>query len=188
MMYTYHIDVNDNIAEAETFINEPWVCLDKTEVEFLVKMLKIKRRNSILEQLDYLRDALRSPAGIGVLTYYSLVRAIVDKYFKTDFKIKEPKYYVHVLPQQTEGYLNASDEAPNNQLDPTAPKIVCYLEKVEGGANAIGTIKGTYTDKLAMISFLIMRFAKGDRETLEDIIEMSKTLFDYDKAKERKHD
>lgn len=85
------------------------------------------------------------------------------------------------------GKLTKVDKAIN-QLDPTAPKIVCYLEKVEGGANAIGTIKGTYTDKLAMISFLIMRFAKGDRETLEDIIEMSKTLFDYDKAKERKHD
>ena len=111
MMYTYHIDVNDNIEEAETFINEPWAYLDKTEVEFLVKMLKIKRRNSILEQLDYLRDALRSPAGIGVLTYYSLVRAIVDRYFKTDFKIKEPKYYVHVLPKEAEGYLNANENA-----------------------------------------------------------------------------
>lgn len=98
MMYTYRIDGNDTIIEDENFISEPWVCLDKTEVDFLVKMLKTKRRNTILEQLDYLRDALRSSAGIGVLTYYSLVRAIVDRYFKTDFKIKEPKYYIHILP------------------------------------------------------------------------------------------
>lgn len=111
MMYTYHIDVNDNIAKAETFINEQWVCLDKTEVEFLAKMFKIKRRNTILEQLDYLRYSLRSPAGIGLQTYYALVRAIVDRYFKTDFKIAEPLYYVHVLPGADEGYLNANEEA-----------------------------------------------------------------------------
>lgn len=94
-------------------------------------------------------------------------------FFRSKFKLK--------------GKLTKIDKA-KNQLDPTAPKIVCYLEKVEGGANVIGTIKGTYTDKVAMISFLIMKAAKGDRETLEDIIEMAKTLFDYDVAKERKHD
>lgn len=85
------------------------------------------------------------------------------------------------------GKLTKVDKA-RNQLDPTAPKIICYLEKVEGGANATGTIEGTYKDKVEMISFLIMRVAKGDRETLEDIIKMAKSLFNYDTAKERKHD
>ena len=85
------------------------------------------------------------------------------------------------------GKLTKLDKA-RNQLDPAAPKIVCYLEKVEGGVNATGTIEGTYKDKVAMISFLIMRAAKGDKETLEDIIRMAKALFNYDTAKERKHD
>lgn len=79
-----------------------------------------------------------------------------------------------------------------NQLDPTAPKIVCYLEKVEGGANATGTIEGTYKDKVAMIAFLIMKVAKGNEKILVslllDIIKLSKEMFKYDKAKERKHD
>ena len=85
------------------------------------------------------------------------------------------------------GKLTKVDKAIT-QLDPTAPKIVCYLEKVEGGANATGTVEGTYKDKVAMIAFLIMRVAKGDRETLEDIIRMAKSLFNYDTAKEKKHD
>ena len=85
------------------------------------------------------------------------------------------------------GKLTKLDKA-RNQLDPTVPKIICYLEKVEGGANATGTVEGTYKDQVAMIAFLIMRVAKGDRETLEDIIKMAKTLFNYDTAKERKHD
>lgn len=97
---------------------------------------------------------------------------VVD-FFRSKFKLK--------------GKLTEIDKA-KNQLDPTAPKIVCYLEKVEGGANATGTIEGTYKDKVAMISFLIMRVAKGDRETLEDITRVAKALFNYDVAKERKHD
>lgn len=86
------------------------------------------------------------------------------------------------------GKLTKVDKA-RNQLDPTAPKIVCYLEKVEGGAIANGEIEGTYKDIVEMIALLITRVAKGDREeTLEDIIRMAKALFNYDKAKERKHD
>ena len=94
-------------------------------------------------------------------------------FFRSKFKLKGKLTKIHKA---------------RNQLDPTAPKIICYLEKVEGGANATGTIEGTYKDKVAIISFLIMRVAKGDRETLEDIIRMSKALFNYDKAKEKKHD
>lgn len=126
MMYNYNIDGNDNIVEVKSSINEPWVYLDKTDVEFLVKMLKTKRRDTILEQLDYLRDALRSTNGIGVLTYYALVRAIVDRYFKTDFKIEEPKYYVHVVP----GSLNYLNVMHDNRVSITSPiEDVCIKTK-----------------------------------------------------------
>lgn len=82
------------------------------------------------------------------------------------------------------GKLTKVDKA-RNQLDPTAPKIICYLEESEGGVNATGKIEGTYRDKMIMISFLIMRIAKGDKEILDDIIQTAKSFFNYDKAKER---
>lgn len=117
-MHTYNIDKNDNIVEVETSINKPWVCLSETEVEFLVKMLKNKHCYSILTQLDYLRDDLSEIDGISLLTYYSLVRAIFERYFKTDFKIKEPKYYVHILPSPME-YLNMRNDGTFSITTPT---------------------------------------------------------------------
>lgn len=98
MMYYYGIDKNDNIVEDTSSIVLPCFRLNKTEVNFLVKMLKIERLNTTLHYLDYLRGALEAIDGIDLTTYYSLVRVIIDRQFKTDFKIEEPKFYVHILP------------------------------------------------------------------------------------------
>lgn len=109
MMYSYELDVNNNIVEDTSCIVGSWVCLNKTEVNFLVKMLKIGRLNTPLHYLDYLRGALEAINGIDLTTYYSLVRVIVDRHFTTDFKIKEPRYYVHILPTPFD-YLNVRDD------------------------------------------------------------------------------
>lgn len=117
IMYNYELDVNNNIVEDTSCIVGPWVCLNKTETNFLVKMLKIERLNTPLHYLDYLRGAVEAIDGIDLTTYYSLVRVIVDRHFKTDFKIKEPKYYVHILPSPVE-YLNVRY---NGRLSITTP-------------------------------------------------------------------
>lgn len=38
---------------------------------------------------------------------------IIGAILAGEFTVDYGRYYVHVLPQQTEGYLNASDEVPN---------------------------------------------------------------------------
>ena len=118
MMYNYEIDVNNNIVEDTSCIVGSWVCLNKTEVNFLVKMLKIERLNTPLHYLDYLRGALEEIDGMDLTTYYSLVRVIVDRHFNTDFKIKEPKYYVHILPTPVD-YLNMRDDDTFSITTPT---------------------------------------------------------------------
>lgn len=118
MMYYYGIDKNDNIVEDTSSIVLPCFRLNKTEVNFLVKMLKIERLNTTLHYLDYLRGALEAIDGIDLTTYYSLVRVIIDRQFKTDFKIKEPKYYVHILPSPVE-YLNMKNDGTFSITTPT---------------------------------------------------------------------
>lgn len=93
-----------------------------------------------------------------------------------------------VAANAIEYFRSKKNKALKETTDPTTPRINLYLDKVEGGAIANGKIEGTYEDIVAMIALLIMRVAKGDRETLEDIIRMAKALFNYDTAKERKHD
>ena len=117
-MYYYGIDKNDNIVEDTSSIVLPCFRLNKTEVNFLVKMLKIERLNTTLHYLDYLRGALEAIDGIDLTTYYSLVRVIIDRQFKTDFKIKEPKYYVHILPSPVE-YLNMKNDGTFSITTPT---------------------------------------------------------------------
>lgn len=43
--------------------------------------------------------------------YIRLCKAIVDGKFAIKTKSKEPLFYVHVLPKETEGYLNANENA-----------------------------------------------------------------------------
>lgn len=118
MMYYYGIDKNDNIVEDTSSIVLPCFRLNETEVNFLVKMLKIERLNTPLHYLDYLRGAVEAIDGIDLTTYYSLVRVIIDRQFKTDFKIKEPRYYVHILPTPVD-YLNMRDDGTFSITTPT---------------------------------------------------------------------
>lgn len=91
-----------------------------------------------------------------------------------------------------EHFRDKKNKALKEPADSTAPRINLYLDKVEGGAVANGEIEGTLKDKTVMLSFLIMKVAKGDEKILVslllDIIKLSKEMFKYDKAKERKHD
>lgn len=91
-----------------------------------------------------------------------------------------------------EYFRGKKNKALKETTGPTTPRINLYLDKVEGGAIANGEIEGTLKDKTVMLSFLIMKVAKGDEKILVslllDIIKLSKEMFKYDKAKEGKHD
>ena len=112
-MYYYEIDVKDNFILTELRVDEHSVPLNEFEVEFLRKVLKNKLLDNLLKRLDYLRGALEAEDGIELESYYALVEALVTQSFQTDFKISEPRYYVHVLPQE-KGYLNI--QAPTNEF------------------------------------------------------------------------
>ena len=134
-MYYYGIDKNDNIVEDTSSIVLPCFRLNETEVNFLVKMLKIERLNTPLHYLDYLRGAVEAIDGIDLTTYYSLVRVIVDRHFNTDFKIKEPKYYVHILPTPFD-YLNVRHDgtvsiADSNERTGTGVKTKFTMAEIK---------------------------------------------------------
>lgn len=114
MVYYYKIDFKKGkFILTENNVDEHSVFLKDFEVEVLKKMLENSFFNSPLKCLDYLRGALDMDEedGIDVGSYYSLVKAIVNRSFQTDFEIAEPMYYVHVLPKEAEGYLNANENA-----------------------------------------------------------------------------
>lgn len=64
---------------------------------------------------DYLRELteIYNQNNINEHQYIRLCKAIVDGKFAIKTTLKEPRYYVHVIPQGLETYLNANDEAPN---------------------------------------------------------------------------
>ena len=111
-MYYYKIDIKDNFILTELKVDEHSVPLNEFEVEFLRKVLKNKTINNLLKRLDYLRGALEAEDDIELESYYALVEALVTQSFQTDFKISEPRYYVHVLPT-FKGYLNVDEETSN---------------------------------------------------------------------------
>ena len=112
MVYYYEIDEKGNFVLSGHNIHEPAVTLNKFQVEFLKKILENKTLNIFLKQSDYLRGALEAEDGIDLETHYRLVKALVNRSFKTDSEISEPKFYVHVLPI-CEGYLNIDQATPN---------------------------------------------------------------------------
>lgn len=64
---------------------------------------------------DYLRELTEeyNQNNINEHQYIRLCKAIADGNFAIKTKLKEPLYYVHVLPGADEGYLNANEDAPN---------------------------------------------------------------------------
>lgn len=63
---------------------------------------------------DYLRELTEeyNRNEINEYQYIRLCKAIADGKFAINTKLEERLYYVHVLPDN-EGYLNASEDAPN---------------------------------------------------------------------------
>ena len=114
MIYNYEIDIKDNIFLTEHNVDEHSVFLSEFEVDFLRKVLENELLDSLLKRLDYLRGALEAEDGIELKSYYVLVQALVNQSFQTFFKIAEPKFYVHVLPGTSEGYLNVSEDYPDD--------------------------------------------------------------------------
>lgn len=110
MIYNYEIDEKGNFVLSGHDIHERTVTLNEFQVKFLKKVLQNKTLNIFLKQSDYLRGALEAEDGIDLETHYRLIKALVNRSFKTDFEINEPKYYVHVFPGYA-GYLNV---APGN--------------------------------------------------------------------------
>ena len=64
---------------------------------------------------DYLRELTEvyNRNEINESQYIRLCKAIADGKFAIKTKSKETLYYVHVLPGESEGYLNANEEAPD---------------------------------------------------------------------------
>lgn len=112
MVYYYEIDENGNFILSGHDIHERTVTLNEFEVKILKRILDNDLLSDFLERLDCLRNFLEE-GSIDPETHYRLVAALVDWSFETDFEIAEPKFYVHVLPGTSEGYLNASENAPN---------------------------------------------------------------------------
>lgn len=104
MVYYYEIDENSNFILSRHDIHESAVTLNEFQVKVLKRILGNDLLGNFLERSDCLRDFLEE-GSIDLETHYRLSKALVNRNFETDFKITEPRYYVHVLLTQ-EGYLN----------------------------------------------------------------------------------
>lgn len=113
MVYYYEIDEKGNFVLSGHDIHERVVTLNKSQVKVLKRILNNDLLGNFLERLDCLRNFLEE-GSIDSETHYRLVAALVDWSFETDFEIAEPKFYVHVLPGASEGYLNVSEDYPND--------------------------------------------------------------------------
>lgn len=111
MVYYYEIDENGNFILSGHDIHEHTVTLDEFQVKVLKRILDNDLLGNFLERSDYLRGLLEE-GSIDLETHYRLIKALVNRSFKTDSEINEPKFYVHVLPIY-EGYLNATGDVPN---------------------------------------------------------------------------
>lgn len=111
MVYYYEIDENGNFILSGHDIHERTVTLNEFQVKVLKRILNNDLFGNFLERLDCLKNFLEE-GSIDVETHYRLIRALANRSFKTDSEIEEPKYYVRVLPI-CEGYLNASEDAPD---------------------------------------------------------------------------
>lgn len=105
MVYYYEIDENGNFILSGHDIHERVVTLNKSQVKVLKRILNNDLLGNFLERSDCLRNFLKE-GSIDLETHYRLIKALVNRSFETDFEIAEPKFYVHVLPGASEGYLN----------------------------------------------------------------------------------
>lgn len=83
--------------------------------DYDLKPLKEVLQNSDCDTKgDYLRELTEvyNRNDINEYQYIRLCKVIADGKFAINTKLKEPLYYVHVLPRADEGYLNANKDAP----------------------------------------------------------------------------
>ena len=111
MVYYYEIDENGNFILSGHDIHEPAVTLNEFQVKVLKRILDNDLLGNFSERSDCLRNFLEE-GSIDLETHYRLIKALVNRSFKTDSEIEEPKYYIRVLPDN-EGYLNATGDVPN---------------------------------------------------------------------------
>lgn len=103
-MYFYKID-NGEFQETKLDAKEYAVLLSKDEVKTLREIIKRAYSTETHELILTASNAYMCNPKIENLSYVRIVKALVDHKFVTKTKLKDPLYYIHVLPT-AEGYLN----------------------------------------------------------------------------------
>ena len=103
-MYFYKID-NGEFQETKLDEKEYVVLLSKDEIKILKEIIKRAYSTETHELILTASNAYMSNPKIENLSYVRIVKALVDHKFVTKTKLKDPLYYIHVLPT-AEGYLN----------------------------------------------------------------------------------
>ena len=103
-MYFYKIN-NGEFQETKLGEKECAVLLSKDEVKTLKEIIKRAYSTETHELILTASNAYMSNPKIENQSYVRIVKALVDHKFVTKTKLKDPLYYIHVLPT-AEGYLN----------------------------------------------------------------------------------
>ena len=103
-MYFYKID-NSEFKETKLDEKECAVLLSKDEIKILKEIIKNAYSTETHELILTASRAYMCNPNIKNLSYVRIVKALVDHKFVTKTKLKDPLYYIHVLPT-AEGYLN----------------------------------------------------------------------------------
>lgn len=112
-MYYYNITEFGKFEERELVgVLYQYAVLEDYDLKTLKKVLQNPDSDT---KGDYLRELteLYNRNEINEHQYIRLCKAVADGKFVINTKFKEPLFYVHVLPNQTEGYLNVDHETPN---------------------------------------------------------------------------
>lgn len=103
-MYFYKIN-NGELQETKLDAKECAVLLSKDEVKILKEIIKNAYSTETHELILTASNAYMCNPKIENLSYVRIVKALVEHKFVTKTKLKDPLYYIHVLPT-AEGYLN----------------------------------------------------------------------------------
>lgn len=103
-MYFYKIN-DGEFQETKLGEKECAVLLSKDEVKTLKEIIKRAYSTETQELILTASNAYMCDPKIENQSYVRIVKALVDHRFVTKTKLKDPLYYIHVLPT-AEGYLN----------------------------------------------------------------------------------
>ncbi|GET12337.1 hypothetical protein SN811_08370 [Ligilactobacillus agilis] len=110
-MYYYNItEFNEFKERKRDGVLYQYALLEDYDLKTLKKVLQNPDSDT---KGDYLRELTEvyNRNEINEYQYIRLCKAIADGKFAIKTKLKEPLFYVHVLPKETEGYLNANENA-----------------------------------------------------------------------------